>query len=311
MSQAAERGTVPDATDVVVVGAGFAGLYMLHRLRNQGLSAIAFEAGEDVGGTWYWNRYPGARCDVESVQYSYGFSNEIQQEWHWPELYSAQPDILRYARFVADKLDLRRDIRFSTRVTAAHFNEATRRWTVRTDQGDEVSARYCVMATGCLSTTQLPDFPGLDGFRGATYHTGHWPHEGVDFTGKRVGQIGTGSTGIQAVPVIAAQAKHLTVFQRTANYSIPARNVPLTPAFKQYVKTHADEIRAVMHSTPNGHPFTINPRKVFDVDDAERQRIFEDGWEKGGLQFRAAFGDVLIDEKANAEAAEFIKRKIR
>jgi cation diffusion facilitator CzcD-associated flavoprotein CzcO len=196
-------------------------------------------------------------------------------------------------------------------VVGAEYDAAANKWVVRTEAGETYRVTYLITAVGCLSSANVPKIPGLEGFGGQWYHTGLWPHEGVDFTGKRVGQIGTGSTGIQAVPVIAAQAKHLTVFQRTANYSIPARNVPLTPEFKQYVKTHADEIRAVMHSTPNGHPFVINSRKVFDVDDAERQRIFEDGWEKGGLQFRAAFHDVLIDERANAEAAEFIKRKIR
>jgi len=288
MSQAAERGTVPHATDVVVVGAGFAGLYMLHRLRNQGLSAIAFEAGEDVGGTWYWNRYPGARCDVESVQYSYGFSNEIQQEWHWPELYSAQPDILRYARFVAEKLDLRRDIRFSTRVTEAHFNETTRRWTVRTDQGDEVSARYCVMATGCLSTTQLPDFPGLEGFRGATYHTGHWPHEGVDFTGKRVAVIGTGSSAIQSIPEIAKQAAHLAIFQR----DYPAR-------------------RAAQRWTMKGVVGAPAERSALEVSAEERTRVFEERWKLGGAALMTSFTDLLTVKEANDHVADFVRSKIR
>ena len=190
----------------MIVGAGFAGLYMLHRLRGLGLSARVFEAGSGVGGTWYWNRYPGARCDVESMQYSYSFSTELQQEWEWTERYASQPEILRYANHVADRFDLRRDIQFDTRVTAARFDEATHRWDVRTDRGDDVSARYCVMATGCLSSAHMPDFPGLERFAGQTYHTGHWPHEGVDFTGQRVGVIGTGSSAIQAIPMIAQQA---------------------------------------------------------------------------------------------------------
>src|SRR5579871_6372399 len=198
--------------DAVIVGAGFAGLYMLHRLRGLGVSARVFEAGSDVGGTWYWNRYPGARCDVESMQYSYAFSEALQQEWHWPERFSAQPDILAYARHVADRFDLRRDIRFDTRVTRAVFDEATDRWTVETDRGDRLAARWCIMATGCLSTAREPDLPGRGDFRGTTYHTGQWPHEGVDFTGRRVAVIGTGSSGIQAIPVLAEQAQHLTVF---------------------------------------------------------------------------------------------------
>ena len=311
MSQAAERGTVPHATDVVVVGAGFAGLYMLHRLRNQGLSAIAFEAGEDVGGTWYWNRYPGARCDVESVQYSYGFSNEIQQEWHWPELYSAQPDILRYARFVAEKLDLRRDIRFSTRVTEAHFNETTRRWTVRTDQGDEVSARYCVMATGCLSTTQLPDFPGLEGFRGATYHTGHWPHEGVDFTGKRVAVIGTGSSAIQSIPEIAKQAAHLAIFQRTPNFSLPSRNAAMPAEYEQDWKGDYPARRAAQRWTMKGVVGAPAERSALEVSAEERTRVFEERWKLGGAALMTSFTDLLTVKEANDHVADFVRSKIR
>src|SRR6201994_3023225 len=223
----------PAAFDVVIVGAGFAGMYMLHRLRGLGMSAQVFEAGSGVGGTWYWNRYPGARCDVESMQYSYSFSPELEQEWQWSELFASQPEILRYANHVADRFDLRRDIQFDTRVAEARFDRTTRRWTVRTDRGDAVSARYCVMATGCLSTARMPDFKGLERFNGKTYHTGHWPHEGVDFTGMRVGVIGTGSSAIQAVPVIAQQAAQLFVFQRTPNFSIPSRNGPMTEAYAQ------------------------------------------------------------------------------
>src|SRR5262247_4054807 len=219
--------TQQTAFDAVVVGAGFAGLYMLHRLRELGLSARVYEAGGDVGGTWYWNRYPGARCDVESLDYSYSFSDELQQEWKWSERYSAQPEILTYINHVADRFDLRRDIQLATRVTAAIFDERARHWTVTTDRGDRVTARFCIMATGCLSTTQLPKLPGRDTFKGMTYHTGRWPHEGVDFTGQRVGVIGTGSSAIQSIPIIARQAAHLLVFQRTPNFSIPAHNAPL------------------------------------------------------------------------------------
>jgi cyclohexanone monooxygenase len=311
MAQAAGRGTVPEAVDVVVVGAGFAGLYMLHKLRGQGLSAIAFEAGEDVGGTWYWNRYPGARCDVESVQYSYGFSDEIQQEWRWPELYSAQPDILRYARFVAEKLDLRRDIRFSTRVTAAHFDAASRRWTVGTDQGDTVSARYCVMATGCLSTTQLPEFAGRDSFRGATYHTGHWPHEGVDFTGKRVAIIGTGSSAIQSIPVIAGQAAHLAIFQRTPNFSLPSRNAAMPAEYEQEWKGDYPARRAAQRWTMKGVVGQPAERSALEVSDEERTRVFEERWKLGGAALMTSFTDLLTDKAANDLVAGFVRGKIR
>ncbi len=212
--------------DAVVVGAGFAGLYMLHRLRGQGLSVRVFEAAGGVGGTWSWNRYPGARCDIESLEYSYQFSEELQQEWEWKERYAPQPEILEYLDHVADRLDLRRDIQFDTRVESAHFDEESARWTLRTSAGGRLSCQFCIMATGCLSSTNLPDFPGRDSFRGETYHTGRWPHEGVDFTGKRVGVIGTGSSAIQSIPLIAEQASQLTVFQRTPTYKETAHNAP-------------------------------------------------------------------------------------
>ncbi|GDY58952.1 hypothetical protein SVIO_095750 [Streptomyces violaceusniger] len=216
--------------DAVVIGAGFAGLYQLYRLRQLGFATRGFEAGGSVGGTWYWNRYPGARCDVESMDYSYSFSEELEQEWEWSERYPAQPEILRYLDHVADRFDLRPLIRFDTRVTSAVYDDRTHRWTVATDHGDTVSARFVIAATGCLSAWQVPEFEGLESFRGATYHTGNWPKEGVDFTGLRVGVIGTGSSGIQAIPRIAEQAAALHVFQRTPNYSVPARNHPLTPS---------------------------------------------------------------------------------
>ncbi|HET7880005.1 MAG TPA: NAD(P)/FAD-dependent oxidoreductase, partial [Acetobacteraceae bacterium] len=211
--------------DALVIGAGFAGLYQLLRLRDHlGLSVKVLEAGGGVGGTWYWNRYPGARCDSESHVYWYTFSPELMQDWQWSERYPGQPEIMRYLNFVADRFDLKRDIRFNTRVVAAHFDADANRWLVRTDVGDSYAVRFLITAVGCLSTANVPEIPGLNEFRGDWYHTGHWPHDGVDFTGRRVGVIGTGSTAIQAVPVIAAQAAHLTVFQRTANYSVPARN---------------------------------------------------------------------------------------
>src|SRR6187200_2906140 len=234
MSQAqASPARTVKAYDVVVVGAGFAGMYMLHRLRGLGFSARVYEQGGGVGGTWYWNRYPGARCDVESMQYSYSFSEELQQEWDWSERYAPQPEILKYANHVADRFNLRPDIQFNTRVEGAAFNETTNLWSVTLSDGKTVSAKFVVLATGCLSNARMPEIKGLDGFKGKVYHTGHWPHETVDFTGQRVGVIGTGSSGIQSVPVIAEQASHLTVFQRTANFSIPARNAMLTEEERQ------------------------------------------------------------------------------
>ena len=298
--------------DAIIIGAGFSGLYQLHSLRDKlGMSAVVLERADGVGGTWYWNRYPGARCDSESHSYWYSFSDELIQEWEWTERYPGHAEICRYLNFVADKFDLKRDIRFSTNVTACTYNDAANLWTVETKDGSRLTAKYLITAVGCLSTANVPDIPGRDSFEGNWYHTGQWPHEGVDFSGQRVGQIGTGSTGIQAVPVIADSAKHLTVFQRTANYSVPARNVPLTAEFKTYIKENFDEIKECMHTTPNGHSFRIRDRNVFDVGDDERQEIYEAAWEKGGLEFRASFQDLLFDKTANDTAKNFIIGKIR
>ena len=276
-----------------------------------GLSVRVLEAGNGVGGTWYWNRYPGARCDSESHSYAYYFSDELLREWTPSERYPEQPEILRYLNYVADRFDLRRDIRFGARVTAAHYDTATNRWQVTTEAGERYDAQFLITAVGCLSSANIPDIPGLDRFAGDWYHTGQWPHQGVDFTGKRVGMIGTGSTGIQAAPVIAQTAAHLTVFQRTANYSIPARNAPLTEEFTRWAKANTAEIKGIMQATPNGHPFAICDRSAHDVTPEERQAIYEAAWEKGGLQFRAAFRDLLVDKAANDTAAEFIRQKIR
>jgi cation diffusion facilitator CzcD-associated flavoprotein CzcO len=298
--------------DALVIGAGFSGLYQLHCLRDRlGLSALVLEAGDGVGGTWYWNRYPGARCDSESHSYSYYFSDELLEEWEWSERYPEQPEILRYLNHVADRFDLKRDIRFGARVESARYDEAANLWRVTTVAGERYAARFLITAVGCLSTANVPDIPGLETFGGRWYHTGQWPREGVDFTGKRVGQIGTGSTGIQAAPVIAAQAAHLTVFQRTANYSVPARNAPLAPEFKRWVKENRDEIRRVMHSTTNGHPFTISGRSALAATPEERLAVYEEAWKKGGLQFRGAFSDLLTDKAANDTASGFIRDKIR
>ena len=295
------------AYDVVIVGAGFAGLYMLHRLRGLGLSVRVFEAGSGVGGTWYWNRYPGARCDVESMQYSYSFSPELQQEWRWSELFASQPEILRYANHVADRFDLRRDIQCDTRVTEAVFDRAVHRWTVRTDRGDVVRARHCVMATGCLSTARVPEFPGTERFTGRTYHTGHWPHEGVDFSGMRVGVIGTGSSAIQAVPVIAQQAAHLFVFQRTPNFSIPSRNGPMPEAYAQAWKQAYPQRREQARHARTGILNNPNDISALDISESERRRIYEERWAAGGTNFMAAFNDLITDRQANDTAAEFVR----
>ncbi len=298
--------------DALIVGAGFSGLYQLLCLRDRlGLSVQVLEAAGGVGGTWYWNRYPGARCDSESHAYCYTFSEELMRDWEWSERYPEQPEIMRYMNFVADRFDLKRSIRFDTRVTAARYDEAANRWRVLTEAGERFTAKFLITAVGCLSTANIPNIPGLQDFAGDWYHTGQWPHEGVDFTGKRAGVIGTGSTGIQAIPVIAETAAQLTVFQRTANYSVPARNVPLTPGFKDWVRANAAEIRRATQATPNGHPFFISERLARDTPEEERRAVYETAWEKGGLQFRAAFQDLLVDKAANDTAADFIRGKIR
>jgi cation diffusion facilitator CzcD-associated flavoprotein CzcO len=298
--------------DALVIGAGFSGLYQLLCLRDRlGLSVRVLEAGAGVGGTWYWNRYPGARCDSESHSYCYTFSEELWREWEWSEKYPGPPEIMRYLNHVAHKFDLKRDISFDTRVAAAHYDQATNRWRVTTEAGEVFVAQFLVTAVGCLSTANVPNIPGLDQFKGKWYHTGHWPHEGVDFTGKRVGQLGTGSTGIQAAPVIAETAAHLTVFQRTANYSVPARNGPLSAEFKRWIRDSMDEIRTTMRAAVNGHPFLISETLALEVSPEERQARYEKGWEIGGLRFRAIFRDLVTNNEANATAVAFLKDKIR
>jgi cyclohexanone monooxygenase len=297
--------------DLVIVGAGFAGMYMLHRARAMGLSTRVFEAGGGVGGTWYWNRYPGARCDVESMEYSYQFSDELQQAWDWTERYAAQPEILRYANHVADRFDLRRDIRFNTRVRAAAFDEPQHRWVVETDDGARTAATWCVMATGCLSSANLPEFDGLERFEGARYHTGRWPHEGVDFTGLRVGVIGTGSSAVQSIPLIARQAAHLSVFQRTPNHVVPAHNGPMDPLIRERVKADYPALRARAKQNRTGLLYRISDKSALEVTEEEREREYQAKWEHGGLGFIGTFGDLLFNKAANDTAAEFIRRKIR
>ncbi|MFM1987667.1 MAG: hypothetical protein RJA99_624 [Pseudomonadota bacterium] len=293
--------------DVVVIGAGFAGLYLLHRLRRLGFRAVVLEAADGVGGTWYWNRYPGARCDVESLEYSYSFDESLQQDWRWSERYAGQPEILRYLDHVADRFDLRRDIRLGTRVVDAEYDGATNRWTVATAGDGRFVARWCVMATGCLSSARIPDLPGLGGFAGRWIHTGAWPTEPVDLTGRRVAVVGTGSTAIQAIPLIARQAAHLTVFQRTANYSIPLRNGPLDGGHEAAFKARYAQIREQARFSPSGVAgFEVPSRSALEVTAEARERAFQAKWDFGGIGFTRAFNDVIFKEEANRFAREFV-----
>jgi cyclohexanone monooxygenase len=300
-----------ESLDTVIVGAGFAGMYMLYRMRELGFSARVFEAGTGVGGTWYWNRYPGARCDVESLDYQYSFSNKLQKEWNWTERYATQPEILKYANHVASDFDLLRDMQFETRVTSATFDEATNRWAIETDRGGRLSARHFVMATGCLSTARTPDFKGLGSFKGKTYHTGRWPHKGVDFTGQRVGIIGTGSSAIQSIPVIAKHAKHLTVFQRTPNFSLPANNESLTPEKIKNSKENFEEIKRLARLSAGGVAVEVNEKSALEVSAEERDQVFERAWIQGGFQLLQAYIDLLATNQANETVAEFVRAKIR
>ncbi|MBR1212686.1 NAD(P)/FAD-dependent oxidoreductase [Bradyrhizobium sp. JYMT SZCCT0180] len=304
-------GKASESYDVVVVGAGFAGMYMLHKLRGQGFSARVYEQGDGVGGTWYWNRYPGARCDVESMQYSYSFSEELQQEWDWSERYAPQPEILKYANHVADRFGLRPDIQFNTTVERAEFDERTNLWSVALSDGKIVTAKFVVLATGCLSNARMPEIKGLDRFEGKVYHTGHWPHEIVDFTGQRVGVIGTGSSGIQSVPVIAEQASHLTVFQRTANFSIPARNAMLTEEERQAFRAKYPEVRQFARTESRNGIYTEMPdRGALDDGDNERRSKYEARWTRGGLTFMSVYNNLALDQTANDTAADFVREKI-
>ena len=313
-AQSAPSGTAektPAAVDVVVVGAGFAGLYALHRFRQQGLSVRVFEAADGVGGVWYWNRYPGARCDVESVDYSYSFDKDLEQEWNWTEKYATQPEILAYLNHVADRFDLRRDISFGTRVTDMVLDENALRWEVRTDRGDVVSARFCILAVGPLSNANIPAIDGLESFAGEVYHTAHWPHEGVDFTGKRVGVIGTGSSGIQAIPCIARQAEQLIVFQRTPNYSVPAGNIPLDDETRAAQKAGYAERRRLSMLSGGGSPHQPHPKSALEVSADELQQTYERRWELGGVLFSKAFPDQLVTIEANDTARLFWEQKVR
>ena len=299
--------------DVIIVGAGLAGLYAIYRLRRQGLRVRAFEAGDGVGGTWFWNRYPGCRCDVESMEYSYSFNEALQQEWRWPERYGTQPEILKYINHVAERFDLMRDVQLETRIRSAVFDEESGFWTVTTEAGEDIRAPFCIMATGNLSTPRRPDFPGIDDFKGHWYHTGLWPKEGVDFTGLRVGIIGTGSSGVQSIPLIAAQARHLTVFQRTANFSLPARNGPLDSEKElQHKRDYAARRRAA-YDTPFGIAgYPAPTRLALEVKEATRRAQYEAKWQEGGsISYLFSYADLLLDNDANETAADFVREKIR
>jgi cyclohexanone monooxygenase len=298
--------------DAVIVGAGFSGLYMLYRLREQGLSVRVYEAGTGVGGTWYWNRYPGARVDIESLEYSYSFSPELDAEWEWSERYATQPELLRYLNYVAERFDLKRDIQLETRVTAARFDEAANRWSVTTDRGDTVSARYCIMATGVLSVPNEPQFEGMERFKGPSWHTGRWPKAGVDFTGQRVAVIGTGSSAIQSIPVIAAQAAHVTVFQRTPNFSVPAHNGPVPADVAADWAANRAQYRREGRDTGFGIRM-VDPKDTpaLDATPEERRAAYEARWQVGGFALLGAYGDLISDQAANDTAAEFVREKIR
>ena len=297
--------------DALIVGAGFAGLYMLHRLRSLGFRALVLEAGGGIGGTWYWNRYPGARCDIESTQYSYQFSPELEQDWCWSERYASQAEILRYAEHVADRFDLRRDIELATRVAAARYDETSHLWTLMTERGVSYRAPVCIMATGCLSVASRPAIDGLDRFAGPVWHTGEWPHDAVSLEGRRVAVVGTGSSGIQAVPVIARTARDLTVFQRTPSYVVPARNIPLPAVIQDGIKATYRQLRARAKLTATGVLFDWSPEKAAETPPDLRRREYERRWARGGLTFLGAFSDLLTDEAANATAADFVREKIR
>ena len=309
----ANRGDEPADVDAVVIGAGFSGLYMLHRLREQGLSVRVYEKGDGVGGTWYWNRYPGARCDSESHIYCYSFAEELHKEWEWSERYPEQPEILEYLRFVADRLDLRRDIAFETEITSAAYDDQSGTWTVETADGERISTRFLITAVGCLSKPLRPDFDGLVDFEGEWYHTARWPNRDIDFGDKHVGVIGTGSTGIQFISEVGGQAGHLTVFQRTPNYAVPAQNRPLGDDEYEEIRANYDDIWGRARDSRLGMPFNNEQNTARDLSEEEIEEILEKRWQQGGFRFLHAFnpGHVLSDADINETVSEFIRGKIR
>ncbi len=305
--------------DAVIVGAGFAGMYMLHRLRQLGLETLVIEKADGVGGTWYWNRYPGARCDIESMQYSYSFSNDLQQQWKWSERYATQPEILSYANHVVDRFDLRKNILFNSRVDSVIVKEdstsTTPLWAISfvddKDSAQVVISRFCIMATGCLSTPNDPKISGLENFHGEIYHTGRWPHEPVNFTDKCVALIGTGSSGIQATSVIAKQADHLNIFQRTPNYVVPANNRPFKAGEQEGIKSRYRELRSAAKLARNGVAQEIVTESAMSFSLEDRLRQYKRRWKQGGLTFTGTFGDLLLNAESNLTAAEFVRGKIQ
>ena len=306
-----ENGLAKPDYDVLIVGAGIGGLYSLYTLRKLGFRVRVIEAAASVGGTWYWNRYPGARCDIESSQYSYSFDEELQQEWEWTERFAAQPEILRYLEHVAERFELKKDISFNTWVSSVEFDESNHLWDLTTSNGQTISARFCIMATGSLSAPRKGMFAGEDDFKGTILHTALWPEEEPDLTGKRVGIIGTSASGTQAIPHLAKQAKHLTVFQRTANFSIPSRIGPVDPVEVAEQKANYAALREEQRRSQTGAVFEPPHCGVFDVDEKERNEIYERRWQVGGLSFLRSFNDLFTNDDANATATKFVHNKLR
>lgn len=300
----------PTRLDVVIVGAGFGGMYAVYKFREMGLKIQGFEAGGDVGGVWYWNRYPGARVDLPSIDYSFSFSPEIEQEWTWSEQFAAQPELLRYINFVAERLDLRRHIQFNTRVKSAVWDEARELWTVTTERGDVYEATYCIMATGPLSVPKDPEIPGLARYQGRLLRAARWPHEPVRFAGQRVGVIGTGSTGIQIVQEVGKEAGELFVFQRTPSFTMPMRNEELTPDYVAEVKRHYAGIRESARNSAVGGTRPQSTRAFFSVTPNQRRQLLEDAWKNGGLAMLGTYADLLTNPEANEHVAEFVRGKI-
>jgi cyclohexanone monooxygenase len=306
-----ESNQLPQNADVIVVGAGFAGMYLLKLMRDNGFKAICLEQGKGVGGTWYWNRYPGARCDVESMQYSHKYLPDLEQDWDWSERYASQPEILAYANEIADRLDIHRDIYFERCVTAARYDEAAHEWTVTCDTGETLRASFFVMATGCLSVPNQVEFDGQETFAGETYSTGNWPHQEVDFSGKRVAVIGTGSSAIQSIPQIAKQAADLTVFQRTPNYAVPAQNRLLGPEERDEIKANYDDFRKLQANSLSNIAGRAPLGSAAGLSREEQWAEYQRRWDEGGILFNGAFTDVMLDRKANQIAADFVRAKIK